>query len=958
MNIDSKQTPAKKENNLPNNKKISIFDLFGIKKETYDSEKNLIKFPIKNKVNSVKKEKEEEIEESYLKINTNNGFELHNSLECNKKLNDIINLIDEFIEDKTITENISRILLEKLFPKCQQKAFLISKLISKRFMKLKKINKIVENKINYYFDRRLNLRYSRKLILDRDNINNIGYILCYSYSKFEDLKIMNKKDITNYIKLIKKIDIINDYYRYCNENGNSPADYKIFNFLETNNNNKYLLPGVFLFLMNILEFINILEISLDEIMFNSKEDYKDDFYLFIMTLLNIHYLATSTYHFKVNFHNKKLQKDIYSYFTKKLESLYKSNNMFPKKNVKTSENENFRINWDFEKDYIIKKKNKRFSNKEEETIIDQDKLNKNINNKKLDILDDFIDINNNEELENLKKSNTSKRNGSFMIKNDNLESLSKLRSNTNDFPEIDDFIHLEAINRNYSFIEKIDKKNKQERYNKIIEKDRNIIELIYIVTLGIIHLKNLKSLDLVMNDCYSEEFIICFKQYYISSSKIPKYMNNFHMLDSFIRRMKNIKVFNIEFNSLDFISFYKILSFIKKNQNINSLQISFFSSLITYTPQYIYKLYQQRKGDFNFNMNTSEVDILNELLPFFVENLEVFFELIRTKMKQLEILSFNFDMPEIFALKKRYLNVIFKFLLNILFLIDNKNSKIKKLVIISPNTLIDSRSVIEIENMIDSINLDKNNKIIKELSIQMQFYQINNIKNIITSNLTTLKIGEVDIVTLRGLTKYICSYNFFKRSVLNILTVGILNHITQFTKEIEYLLNELFSIKIKTLKEINVYSNIFIKEQQNYYKILENNWIPSCMLTLNEKSKLSWKQKEIEEKMDQILGEQKQKTNEKNKDKKIYYLIHHELEEEILSFNEKKIRDKKRFLKTNCEVAWYLRHVLIFKYAKKEKYEINYYDQKNIIFNILKFLYFIKQVKIESEEKSNDNTND
>ena len=299
MNIDSKQTPAKKENNLPNNKKISIFDLFGIKKETYDSEKNLIKFPIKNKVNSVKKEKEEEIEESYLKINTNNGFELHNSLECNKKLNDIINLIDEFIEDKTITENISRILLEKLFPKCQQKAFLISKLISKRFMKLKKINKIVENKINYYFDRRLNLRYSRKLILDRDNINNIGYILCYSYSKFEDLKIMNKKDITNYIKLIKKIDIINDYYRYCNENGNSPADYKIFNFLETNNNNKYLLPGVFLFLMNILEFINILEISLDEIMFNSKEDYKDDFYLFIMTLLNIHYLATSTYHFGV-----------------------------------------------------------------------------------------------------------------------------------------------------------------------------------------------------------------------------------------------------------------------------------------------------------------------------------------------------------------------------------------------------------------------------------------------------------------------------------------------------------------------------------------------------------------------------------------------------------------------------------------------------------------------------------
>ena len=99
-------------------------------------------------------------------------------------------------------------------------------------------------------------------------------------------------------------------------------------------------------------------------------------------------------------------------------------------------------------------------------------------------------------------------------------------------------------------------------------------------------------------------------------------------------------------------------------------------------------------------------------------------------------------------------------------------------------------------------------------------------------------------------------------------------------------------------------------------------------------------------------------SNEKNKDKKIYYLIHHELEEEILNYNEKTERNKKRFLRINCEVVWYLRHVLIFKYAKKERYKINYYDQKNIIFNILKFLYFTKPVKIETEEKSNANTND
>ena len=149
--------------------------------------------------------------------------------------------------------------------------------------------------------------------------------------------------------------------------------------------------------------------------------------------------------------------------------------------------------------------------------------------------------------------------------------------------------------------------------------------------------------------------------------------------------MDKIHDFNMEFNSLDYMTFYKFLSLIKKNEDLVSLQISFFSSLITYTPQYLYKLYIQnldKKDICNNKTYSPETFLLNELLPYFVENLEVLFELIRQKISKFKILSFNFDIPEIIAKNQRYLMLILKFILNILFFVDNKKisnniSKIK-----------------------------------------------------------------------------------------------------------------------------------------------------------------------------------------------------------------------------------------------------------------------------------------
>ena len=862
--------------------------------------------------NKINQENPNVEEGNYFKINTKNQFEEYSIEDSSKKLNEIINYVDELInEEQSSTDSVWKKILDKLFPKCKREGFLISKLISKLFSK-KMTRAIVESKLNYFFQNRVEIKYNKKLLLNKENINNIGYILCYSYSKFENFKISTNDNLKQYIRYSKKINVITDFYTDCNNRRKSPLDAKIFDFLE-NSTNKYLLPGIFFFLVNCFESINIIEIDMDLNM--NRPRSSDDFYLFIITLLNIHYLVSDADHFKVNFINRKLQKDIYEFFTNELNSVYESKNRYLKKNKTICGKEAYKKRWDFENDYIIVKKSK---NEEKGEDSNSDEEN---------------DYTNKDEDINDRKSGTSMANN-FYLKN-NMLTMSEAESD--DFVQVSKTSIKTSIANNEIKDKKTSGMNEKDKYDDIVDKNRKILELFCIVILGILRVKKFKNFDLIINDCYYKEYLNSFGRSY-ESKKLPSSINNFHILNFFIKKMTVLHDFNIEFNSLDYLTFYKLLSLIKKNDKLISFQISFFSSLITYTPQYLYKLYTQnldKKEICSSKMYSPESSLLNELLPYFVENLEVLFELIRTKINKFQILSFNFDIPEIIAMNQRYLMVILKFILNILYLVDNQKSLIKKLVILSPKTIIDSRHMINIENIIDSINMDLNNKQINELSLQFQFYQIKSINNFVSHNLTNLKLGDMDIYTLKKLTLFLCSYKFFQNSNLRTLTIGLLYSIIHFNKELEFLLNEIFSIKIRTLLEITVYSNILIKEQNNFNKILENNWIYSCNLFLNEKSELFWKKGTTD------------KKSKKNIDKKIVYLLHHELEEEKLTPNEVVLRNKRKMTKTDCTIAFYLRYLLIFKYSKEKKINLSYYEQKSIIFNILKYLYFTKTSKVK-----------
>ena len=861
-----------------NDQKKSIFDLSETKEEENINE-----------------------EGNYFKINTKNQFETYNVEESSKKLNEIINYVDDLInEEQSSTNSIWIKILDRLFPKCKREGFLISKLISKFFSKAM-TKEIIESKIDYFFQNRVEIKYNKKFILSKENFNNIGYILCYAYSKFDSFKVFTNDELKKNIKFSQKINVITDFYAYCNEKKISPLDTKIFDFLE-GNTSKYLIPGVFFFLINCFESINIIEINMD-LNLNSPKG-SDYFFLFIITILNIHNLARDADHFKVNFINRKLQKDIYNFFSDELNVIYENKNRYLKKNKKLYEKEAYQKRWDFENDYIIIRKSKKELNNDDSNSDEEN--------------DDII--NNNKIID---KKYTMSLTNNYYIKN-NILTMSE--TDTDDFVQINKSV---IINPDLKDQNKKNEKEK-DKYDDIVDKNKKILELFCIVILGILRVKKFKNFDLIINDCYYKEYINSFGRSY-EGKKLPSSINNFHFLNFFIKKMNVLNEFNIEFNSLDYLTFYKLLSLIQKNEKMVSLQISFFSSLITYTPQYLYKLYTQnldKKEIESSKMYSPEASLLNELLPYFVENLEVFFELIRIKINKFQTLSLNFNIPEIIATNQRYILVILKFILNILFLVDNHKILIKKLVILSPKTVIDSRHMLSVENIIDEINMDENNKEIKELSLQFQFYQIKSITNFVSHNLISLKLGDMDISTLKTLTKFLCSYKFFISSNLRTLTIGLLYFLTQFNKEVEFLLNEIYSIKIKTLLEITVHSNILIKQQEKFHKILENNWISSCKLYLNEKCEFFWKQ------------------NKPNKKGKIIYLLHHELEEEKLTRNDFMQKKKINMTNTDCIIAFYLKYKLIFFYSKEKKIKLSYYDQKKIIFNILKYLFFTKTANV------------
>jgi hypothetical protein len=483
-------------------------------------------------------------------------------------------------------------------------------------------------------------------------------------------------------------------------------------------------------------------------------------------------------------------------------------------------------------------------------------------------------------------------------------------------------------------------KKYEENYKSIVKKNYNLFEIIIIALFSFNNESHKISMELIMNDSYTIEFLEQFIYYY-KIEGLRKKVEDFNILDLLIynENVKNISKINIEINCLDPISFDKILTFLYYNQSLNSFYLSFFSSDVTYLTQCLYKLCKGafddkffiENNEITYNYADIEEKILKAFSFHFKTHLLILFDIFQ-KMNNLEELGLNFEVPCNLVNKSFYMNSILKFILNILFYFSN-NKTIKKFCLLSPKSVINSKLISNIDNIINSINIE-NAPLLSDLSIQIQFYHIENINNFVSTKLKVLNIGDLDMDTFKTLCNNILSFSFNKNSSLEKLSIGLVKSIIDFNIELKILLRKLFNIKIKNLVSFGLYTNIYISDEIEYdylLKILNNNWIYEYTIFFNDKSNPQMK-------------------NLSKDIKNLRFFIPHHLEGRLLESDDiMKMQENPVVLEIDSnkdyedESFWSLEY--IFRKVHVDEFT-NEQRIKDIVMGILKYLYFIKIPKI------------
>ena len=876
---------------------------------------------------------------SYLKIDPSINFKKI-TLDEIKAINDKLekNNKDQLIPKKEFINEIIKIFLEKYYPKYEGNTSKINSIISSQIKSRQKLNKEkMEVYINYFYNAKENFKTSKILVLNKRIFRNIGIMLCYIYHKLKDYKI-DTNGIKDYINTIisKKINILSDYFLYCNNCGTDPMllkkSYEWKKLIKIYN---YQVPPELIFLVNI--FQNILKLEID-IEFGQDNLTQEDFQLYTMTLLNIEYVFPNLENISLNLVHKNLQEFINKQSLHKMTKLL-LNTECTKKNYIKDNISKYSIKWDFEAEFDLayynnikrnsKKNRKHFPNEKYSNIIyfDEKEIHttiksittfqknrkiippKNIADKNKKINDtDFVDLEYDEFDNDASTSTTNLSTDIYRV---------KAKQNINETKE---------------------EKNKQ--FFALVDKNKMIYDFILITFCCVSWNQIIRKLNIISNTFYTKGLIDNMRHFYDLDNQ-----KKFHIFDILYNKQHGLNSLNIEFNSLDIFTFNKLLEIIYMNMTWSSINISFFSSDVSYLFSPLFQIYTEqlkstkeidefiiKKGK-NFTIEELEKKIINDISGYFLDNLANLFEIIRNK-KEIKELGFNFDIPSNIITNNNYKISIFKFLLNILMLVDNKESEhktnIKKLTLLAPKIVFDARKENSIDNFFENISLYRTSKTLMNLNIQFQFYRISNLKNLISRNLITLSLGDLDLYTFDNLLQYLTSYDFSINTNLSHLNIKLLRMITNFNIQMKLMLQRLFSINLKNLLELKLCTNLIIDKKANYLfflKLLHNNWIHSYVITLNKKSRLT-------------VG-----FFNLFKNNKIFFLVSETIQNIVFQDTFSLMR-KHNFFST--EIFWILKRYL-FKKQKEDDINVGKFGMQCIIFNILKYLFLTSNVKLEHQ---------
>lgn len=795
--------------------------------------------------------------DNYIKIDSNNilkpmdenyNEKVYQYIEKNiskehNKYTDIINIINE------VLKKINNFSYEDLFDYCLKMA--------------KKINiktEDLEPHVNLLLKQNQTLKLN-SLDLNFENLSAIGSLLTYSYKNFEKYKI---KDFNTLMK--KKENIfekdINIFVKFViwQSLQKNPAANKFLEFLKKERKCNDCPPEIIILLNN---YIECSKITLDINKLYRDKLLDNDYKIFEIAILNLHWILISIKTIELKFFSQKLEKSFFGRNREKLSKLCSNCNFTLKPNDFFFNNVIFTLpKWNFSSNLKY--------NEDKSKII------------KAPI--PWLD---------------SK---SFFIGKSEIV----LRS-------------------------------------EVIKENINLFELIFLTFFSLNYYKKYINFQLIMNDCFITEFFLLMKEVYKLELANLNNIRNFHIFDLLLHNnlMEFIDKLNIEVNCLDSISFNKLLSFLYYNKSIIKLNISLFSADIFYTTQYLYNIYYQKidnpevvynelkkkfdKDTYLFCENKEIEDkLLDKLSDDFINSLSSLFEFIKKKENLVE-LGFNIHIPFNIINKSKYINALYKFILNILFYISKH--KIIKFCLISPSMVFSSETKPNIDTLLKSISINKNKKL-EEITVQMQFDNIKSITTFINTRLKILNLGNLNFNTFQALCEHISSETFDKNASLEAfleeISIGLDNSISEFTNEIQILIGKLCGLKIKSLISLSLLTNICLTSKNQYFdllKLINYNWINKIVITLDNNC-------------ENIYEEEKKKL------KDLKCIIPYFLEKKLIK--ENKLKNRTIQDKNVDNIYWSLKNFMNKKYFDYNNDLNSEYEIKKMLFDIFKYTHIIK----------------
>jgi len=513
---------------------------------------------------------------------------------------------------------------------------------------------------------------------------------------------------------------------------------------------------------------------------------------------------------------------------------------------------------------IIKKIKLQIDNKNNDNLIDKNTINNtilvllNINWLFYNIIDLEIDLSNEELyndylllysvqlnlLSNYTKKNLRNTNYSGFYNNKRIfDPFLEGKNNENDDNNNE---RSDSIN-NTSIFEAIFFSKNIITYEEFLNKYAYIFELIFIYSYFISQIKQLYNMNIIIPDEMETDVIKYLKRKQIN-------LNSFQFI-SFLLDSPNLGRFTCDFNSLDSNSFETILAYIYKNKSLRSLRLSLFPPEEFFSTQMLIKLLDSLKYNFKtifhevknfsyFDEANNDIDslILNKLLNGFEKNLNSLFHLLSIKSEIIE-LSLLFDIPSILQNNDLYMMILIKFLYNIFSLLGQHFNNYQTLIIQSENSSMDNRRNPFLISLFNKLKLyEWKLSRLKNFTVQIKFYHIYNIYNIIPPNLSYLSIGSFDKETFQSFIIYITSHDYNSISKLNYLQITLNNTIINYSSVLD-LFTLLFTQYPKTLKNITIYSQIEINEQDliNFININNYNTLENITLYFSKRSLINRK---------------------------------------------------------------------------------------------------------------------